>query len=83
MELQGDSPQAVEAYETALSTLDTAGDLTKLWIRSVKGAKGKRDGYQKLRSILALIQARERFCRYMYDVIVDVSHGIVAVLKNN
>ncbi|KAK3098463.1 hypothetical protein FSP39_019720 [Pinctada imbricata] len=36
LELQGDTTQAVEAYETALSTLDTVDNLTKLWISYIQ-----------------------------------------------
>lgn len=33
LELQGDSTQAVEMYETALSKLENVKDITKIWTR--------------------------------------------------
>ena len=33
LELQGESGQAIEAYETALSTALTAKDSQKIWLR--------------------------------------------------
>ena len=33
LELQGDSAQAIETYETALSKIQNVSDITKVWSR--------------------------------------------------